>query len=89
VGDGSARHPNFGPWSDQRTYDGPSQGAMTLGAIAWGLSAQIAGTRLTLFAAAFLFCFTSLVLMLLFKIPREQSGSPEKTEAFARLKGPV
>jgi predicted MFS family arabinose efflux permease len=66
-----------------------SQGAMTLGAIAWGLSAQIAGTRLTLFAAAFLFCFTSLVLMLLFKIPREQSGSPEKTEAFARLKGPV
>jgi hypothetical protein len=64
-----------------------SQGAMTLGAIAWGLSAQIAGTRLTLFAAAFLFCFTSLGLMLLFKIPREQSGSPEETEAFARLKG--
>jgi hypothetical protein len=28
-------------------------------------------------------------LKLLFKIPREQSGSPEETEAFARLKGSV
>jgi len=51
-----------------------SQGAMTLGAIAWGLSAQIAGTRLTLLAAAFLFCVTAVMLMLLFKIPREPSG---------------
>jgi hypothetical protein len=64
-----------------------SQGAMTLSAIAWGMTAQIAGTRLNLFAAAFLFCVTSVVLMLLFKIPREQSGSPDETEAFARLKG--
>ena len=64
-----------------------SQGAMTLSAIAWGMTAQIAGTRLTLFAAAFLFCVTSVVLMLLFKIPREQSGSPDETEAFARFKG--
>jgi MFS family permease len=64
-----------------------SQGAMTLSAFAWGMTAQIAGTRLTLFAAAFLFCVTSVVLMLLFKIPREQSGSSDETEAFARLKG--
>jgi predicted MFS family arabinose efflux permease len=64
-----------------------SQGATTLGAIAWGMSAQIAGTRLTLLAAAFLFCITSVVLMLLFRIPREQSSSPDETKAFAGLKG--
>ena len=63
-----------------------SQGAMTLGAIAWGLSAQIAGTRLTLLAAAFLFCVMTVVLMLLFSIPREPPGSPDVTKAFARLK---
>jgi hypothetical protein len=56
----------------------PSQGTMTLGAIAWGLSAQIAGTRLTLLAAAFLFCVTAVVLMLLFRISREPSGSPDE-----------
>jgi MFS family permease len=44
-----------------------SQGAMTLGAIAWGLSAHIAGTRVTLVAAAFLFCVTAVVMMLLFE----------------------
>jgi MFS family permease len=55
-----------------------SQGTMTLGAIAWGLSAQIAGTRLTLLAAAFLFCVTAVVLMLLFRISREPSGSPDE-----------
>jgi transmembrane secretion effector len=32
-----------------------SQGAMTLGALVWGVGAQIAGTRVILFAAAFLF----------------------------------
>jgi predicted MFS family arabinose efflux permease len=64
-----------------------SQGTMALSAIAWGMTAQIAGTRLTLFAAAFLFCVTSVVLMLLFKIPREKPDSPDQTEAFARLKG--
>jgi hypothetical protein len=32
-----------------------SQGAMALGAIIWGVGAQIAGTRNTLVAAAFLF----------------------------------
>jgi MFS family permease len=61
-----------------------SQGAMTLGAFAWGMSAQIAGTRSTLLAAAFLLCVTSIGLTLLFKIPREQSGLPEETEAFAK-----
>jgi predicted MFS family arabinose efflux permease len=64
-----------------------SQGAMTLGAIAWGLSAHIAGTRVALLAAAILFCVTAVVLMLLFRIPREPSGSPDETKAFARLKG--
>jgi hypothetical protein len=63
-----------------------SQGAMTLGAIAWGLSAQIVGTRLTLLAAAFLFCVTAVVLMHFFKISREPSGSLDETKAFARLK---
>jgi hypothetical protein len=63
-----------------------SQGAMTLGAIAWGLSAHVAGTRLTLLAAAFLFCVTAGLLMLFFRIPREPSGSPDETKAFARLK---
>ena len=44
-----------------------SQGAMTLGAISWGLTAHIAGTRVTLVAAAFLFCVTAVVMMLLFE----------------------
>jgi MFS family permease len=47
-----------------------SQGAMTLGAIVWGLSAEIAGTRLTLLAAAFLFCVTTGLLMTRFRIPK-------------------
>ena len=63
-----------------------SQGAMTLGAIAWGLSAQVAGARLTLLAAAFLFCVTAVALMLL-RISREPSGSPDETKAIPRLKG--
>ena len=46
-----------------------SQGAMTLGAIAWGLSAHIAGTRVTLVAAAFLFCVTAGLSMPRFRIP--------------------
>jgi MFS family permease len=37
-----------------------SQGAMTLGAIIWGLTAELAGTRLTLLTAAFLFLITVL-----------------------------
>ena len=47
-----------------------SQGAMTLGAIAWGLSAQIAGARWTLLAAAFLFCVTAGLLLPRFRIPK-------------------
>jgi MFS family permease len=47
-----------------------SQGAMTLGAIVWGLSAEIAGTRFTLLTAAFLFCVTAGSLMLLLRIPK-------------------
>jgi MFS family permease len=47
-----------------------SQGAMTLGAIAWGLSAHIADTRFTLLAAAFLFCVIARPLTLLLRIPR-------------------
>jgi predicted MFS family arabinose efflux permease len=38
-----------------------SQGAMTLGAIVWGLSAAVAGTRVTLIAAAFLFSIASVI----------------------------
>jgi MFS family permease len=41
-----------------------SQGAMTLGAIVWGVGAQIAGTRVILFAAAFLFLIAVLGSML-------------------------
>src|SRR5260221_3830666 len=37
-----------------------SQGAMTLGAIIWGLTAELAGTRLTLLTAAVLFLITVL-----------------------------
>jgi len=46
-----------------------AQRAMTLGAIAWGLSAHIAGTRFTLLTAALLFCVTAGPLMLLLRIP--------------------
>jgi MFS family permease len=45
-----------------------SQGAMTLGGVVWGLSAELAGTRVTLLAAAFLFLTTVLGSMLWSKI---------------------
>ena len=63
-----------------------SQGAMTLGAIVWGLSAEIAGTRFTLLAAAFLFCVTAGLLMPRFRIPKVlPSKSPSlATEMFSR-----
>jgi hypothetical protein len=41
-----------------------SQGAMTLGGVVWGLSAELTGTRITLLAAAFLFLTTVLGSML-------------------------
>jgi hypothetical protein len=47
-----------------------SQGAMTVGGIAWGLTGEIAGTRPTLLAAAFLFSFAVVGWMLVFRIPR-------------------
>ena len=48
-----------------------SQGAMTLGGIIWGLSAEMAGTQCTLLAAAFLFFTTIAVSMLVFRVRRE------------------
>jgi len=47
-----------------------SQGAMTLGAIIWGLTAELAGTRLTLLTAAFLFLIAVLGSTLLSRIFR-------------------
>ena len=48
-----------------------SQGAMTLGGIIWGLSAEMAGTQRTLLAAAFLFSITVAVSMLVFRVRRQ------------------
>jgi predicted MFS family arabinose efflux permease len=47
-----------------------SQGAMTLGAIIWGLTAELAGTRFTLLTAAFLFLITVLGSMVFSRIFR-------------------
>lgn len=47
-----------------------SQGAMTLGGIVWGLSAEIAGTRTTLLVAALLLSLTAVGSILFFKSPR-------------------
>jgi MFS family permease len=48
-----------------------SQGAMTLGGVVWGVGAQIAGTRITLVAAAFLFLIVVLGSMLFPRIFRK------------------
>jgi hypothetical protein len=42
-----------------------SQGAMSLGAIIWGLSAELVGTRFTLLTAAFIFLIAALGSMML------------------------
>jgi hypothetical protein len=84
VGGRPTRPPKFGRGRISPLMMVIYQGTITLGAIAWGLSAQIAGTRLTLLAAAFLFCVTAVVLMLLFRISRELSGSPDETKALAK-----
>jgi MFS family permease len=55
-----------------------SQGAMTLGAIIWGLTAELAGTRLTLLTAAFLFLITVLGSMLLSRIFRNSDIIEDK-----------
>jgi MFS family permease len=55
-----------------------SQGAMTLGGVAWGLSAEVAGTRPTLLTAAFLFLiavFGSILLSRIFRRSRSAIGS--------------
>jgi transmembrane secretion effector len=58
-----------------------SQGAMTLGAIVWGVGAQIAGTRVILFAAAFLFLIAVLGSMLFPTIFRKSFTIEGKTPA--------
>jgi MFS family permease len=58
-----------------------SQGAMTLGAIAWGLSAHIAGTRFTLLTAAFLFCVTAVSLKEGSRITDNRVFAPEEQKA--------
>jgi MFS family permease len=55
-----------------------SQGAMTLGAIIWGLTAELAGTRLTLLTAAFLFLIAVLGSMLLSRIFRNSEIIEDK-----------
>jgi len=58
-----------------------SQGAMTLGAIVWGLSAHIAGTRFTLLTAAFLFCVTAVSLKEGSRITDNRVFAPEEQKA--------
>jgi MFS family permease len=55
-----------------------SQGAMTLGAIIWGLTAELAGTRLTLLTAAFLFLITVPGSMLFSRIFRNSDIIEDK-----------
>jgi MFS family permease len=62
-----------------------SQGAMTVGGVVWGLSAEIAGTRVTLLAAAFLFFITIVGWTLLLRIGRELSRIKAKTSVFVEL----
>jgi hypothetical protein len=58
-----------------------SQGAMALGGIIWGFSGQIAGTRPTLLAAAFLFFAVTVGRLLLFRRSRESLSIKSKGEA--------
>ena len=55
-----------------------SQGAMTLGGIIWGLSAETAGTRFTLSVAASLFFIAAVVLMPVFRVPRQPLAAEGK-----------
>jgi MFS family permease len=50
-----------------------SQGTMALTGIVWGFAGQIAGTRWTLFAAAFLFIGTTLAGIVLLRDPKKSS----------------
>jgi hypothetical protein len=60
-----------------------SQGAMTLGAIIWGLTAELAGTRLTLLTAAFLFLITVLGSMLFSRIFRNSDIIEDKAPSLS------
>jgi MFS family permease len=60
-----------------------SQGAMTLGAIIWGLTAELAGTRLTLLTAAFLFLVTVLGSKLLSRSFRNSDIIEEKAPSLS------
>ena len=59
-----------------------SQGAMTLGGVAWGLSAELTGTRLTLMAAAFLFLMTILLSRVSRKPPIIESKAPSLSDKY-------
>ncbi len=61
-----------------------SQGAMTLGAIIWGLTAELAGTRLTLLTAAFLFLIAAILgTILLFRIFRNSDIIEDKAPSLS------
>ncbi len=61
-----------------------SQGAMTLGAIIWGLTAELAGTRLTLLTAAFLFLIAAILgAILLFRIFRNSDIIEDKAPSLS------
>jgi predicted MFS family arabinose efflux permease len=56
-----------------------SQGAMTLGGVAWGLTAEVAGTRPTLLTAAFLFLIAVFGWILLSRSSRKSHTTCEST----------
>jgi MFS family permease len=58
-----------------------SQGAMALGGIIWGFSGQIAGSRPTLLAAAFLFCAVTVGWLLVSRLSRESLSVKGKAKA--------
>jgi MFS family permease len=61
-----------------------SQGAMTLGAIIWGLTAELVGTRLTLLTAAFLFLVAAVLgSMLLSRIFRNSDIIEDKAPSLS------
>jgi len=60
-----------------------SQGAMTLGAIIWGLTAELAGTRFTLLTAAFLFLITVLGSMLFSRMVRNADIIEDKASSLS------
>jgi hypothetical protein len=64
-----------------------SQGAMTLGGVVLGVGAQIAGTRVTLVAAAFLFLIAVLGSMLFPRIFRKSSTIEGKAPSLTGIDG--